>query len=80
MAERVQTRAYEHGMEPLATGGYRSKTVATVKNMRGMDIPALNQFLMSKGMRIANSYGDLKNKTFRVAQIGETQCTILMNC
>jgi aspartate aminotransferase-like enzyme len=73
MADRVHAWAYEHGMEPLMPEGYRSKTVSTIKNMQGVDIPALNQFLMSKGMRIANGYGDLKNKTLRVAHMGETQ-------
>ncbi len=73
MAERMQSWAMEHGMEPLAPEGYRSKTVSTIKNTRGIDIAALNAFLLDKGMRIANGYGDLKNKTFRVAHMGETQ-------
>lgn len=73
MADRVQTWAVEHGMEPLAPEGYRSKTVSTIKNLRGVDISALNEFLLSKGMRISNGYGDLKNKTFRIAHMGETQ-------
>ena len=73
MATRVQTWAFEHGMEPLAQEEYRSKTVSTIKNLRGVDISALNTFLLTKGMRIANGYGDLKNKTFRIAHMGETQ-------
>ncbi len=73
MAERVQTWALENGMETLAPEGYRSKTVSTIKNLRGVDIAALNKYLLSKGMRIANGYGDLKNKTFRIAHMGETQ-------
>jgi len=73
MAERVQTWAIEHGMAPLAPEGYRSKTVSTIKNAHGVDIPALNKFLLSKGMRIANGYGNLKNNTFRIAHMGETQ-------
>ena len=73
MANRVQSWAFEHGMEPLAPEGYRSKTVSTIKNLRGVDIGALNQFLQSKDMCIANGYGDLKNKTFRIAHMGETQ-------
>jgi len=73
MANRVQTWAMEHGMEPLAPEGYRSKTVSTIKNLRGMDIGEFNQFLKTKGMIIANGYGDLKNKTFRIAHMGETQ-------
>lgn len=73
MADRVQTWAVEQGMEPLAPEGYRSKTVSTIKNLRGVDIGELNQFLQTKGMIIANGYGDLKNKTFRIAHMGETQ-------
>jgi len=73
MAERVQSWAIDHGLPPLAPQGYRSKTVSAIRNERGIDIAALNQFLLSKGMRIANGYGDLKNKTFRIAHMGETQ-------
>jgi len=73
MADRVQTWAMEHGMEPLAPEGYRSKTVSTIKNLRGVDIGEFNKFLKTKGMIIANGYGDLKNKTFRIAHMGETQ-------
>ena len=40
-----------------------------------MDIPALNEFLKGHGMKIANGYGDLKNKTYRIAHMGEIQMT-----
>jgi aspartate aminotransferase-like enzyme len=73
MAERVQSWGIENGMPPLAPEGYRSMTVSTLKNERGVDIPALNAFLLTKGMRIANGYGDLKNQTFRIAHMGQTQ-------
>ena len=73
MSDRVQAWSYENGMEPLAAEGYRSKTVVCVQNKRNVDISALNKFLLTKGMRIANGYGDLKNKTFRIATMGETQ-------
>jgi aspartate aminotransferase-like enzyme len=73
MADRVQSWALAHGMEPLAPEGYRSKTVSTIKNLRNVDIPAFNKFLMERGMRMANGYGDLKNKTFRIAHMGQTQ-------
>jgi aspartate aminotransferase-like enzyme len=58
-------------MDPLAPEGYRSKTVSTIKNDKGLDISALNKFLLTKGMRIANGYGELKDKTFRIAHMGE---------
>lgn len=71
MAKRTQSWASAHGMDPLASEGYRSKTVSTIKNTKGLDIAALNKFLQTKGMRIANGYGDLKDKTFRIAHMGE---------
>jgi predicted phosphoserine aminotransferase len=73
MAERTQSWSIEHGMEPLAPKGRRSKTVSTIQNTKGMDIPALNKFLQTRGMRIANGYGALKDKTFRIAHMGEIQ-------
>lgn len=73
MARRVQTWAEEHDLSLYAPEGFRSQTVTTVKNERGWDISALNKFLLERGMRIANGYGALKNVTFRIAHMGETQ-------
>jgi len=71
MAKRTQEWASSQGMEPLAPAGFRSKTVSTINNTRNMDIAALNEFLKPKGLRIANGYGDLKGKTYRIAHMGE---------
>ena len=73
MSKRVYDWSLEHGMEPFADPKYLSKTVATIKNTREMDISKLNAFLLERGMRIASGYGSLKNKTFRIATMGETQ-------
>jgi predicted phosphoserine aminotransferase len=73
MAQRTQKWAIDHGMEPLACDPYRSKTVSTIRNSREMDISALNKFLLTRGFRIANGYGDLKDKTYRIAHMGEIQ-------
>jgi len=73
MAERVQTWAEEHGMPALADKDYRSKTVSCIQNLPGIDFADLNSYLMTKDMRMANGYGDLKNKTFRIAHMGQTQ-------
>ena len=73
MAERVQSWVLERGLGLYAPEGYRSKTVTTVVNNLELDITALNEFLLSRGMRIANGYGPLKGKTFRIAHMGETQ-------
>lgn len=72
MAERVQSWALSCGLELYAPEGYRSRTVSTVVNSRGIDIADLNRFLLERGMRIANGYGALKGKTFRIAHMGET--------
>lgn len=73
MAKRVQEWAEAHDQSIYAPDGYRSQTVTTVKNERGIDISELNAFLMTREMRIANGYGQLKNVTFRIAHMGETQ-------
>ncbi|MCZ7552588.1 MAG: hypothetical protein B6D39_12520 [Anaerolineae bacterium UTCFX2] len=73
MAERVQNWALEHGLALFAPQGYRSQTVTTLVTPTGVEVGALNQFLLGRGMRIANGYGALKGKTFRIAHMGETQ-------
>ncbi|HSO27747.1 MAG TPA: hypothetical protein VLS48_06725, partial [Anaerolineales bacterium] len=73
LAKSVQTWALAHGFDLFAPEGYRSKTVTTVANTTGIDVPALNKFLLERGMRIASGYGAIKGKTFRIAHMGETQ-------
>jgi aspartate aminotransferase-like enzyme len=73
MASRVQDWALGHGFDLFAAESCRSQTVTTIANTRAVDFAALNAFLLGKGMRIANGYGDLKGKTFRIAHMGETQ-------
>jgi predicted phosphoserine aminotransferase len=73
MSQRVYDWSIQHGMQPFAEATARSKTVATIKNDQNLNISELNKFLMEKSqMRIANGYGDLKDKTFRIATMGET--------
>jgi len=73
MAHRVQEWAEAHDLSVYAPEGYRSQTVTTIKNERGIDVSKLNAFLKERGMRIANGYGPLKNITFRIAHMGEIQ-------
>ena len=73
MAKRTQSWAIDHGMNPMSPEPYRSKTVSTIQNSHGWDISALNKFLLQRGMRIANGYGIWKDKTFRIAHMGEIQ-------
>jgi aspartate aminotransferase-like enzyme len=73
MGERVHQWALANGFGLFAAEGYRSRTVTTIENLPGIDVSALNKFLMARDMRIANGYGSLKNKTFRIAHMGELQ-------
>ncbi len=73
MAEMTRQWALDHGFALFAEAGYRSQTLTTVTNSRGLDIARLNAFLLERGMRIANGYGPLKHKTFRIAHMGEIQ-------
>jgi len=71
MAERVYAWALGRGFGLFAPEGYRSRTVTTIENLLDLDVSALNNFLQTRSMRIANGYGPLKNKTFRIAHMGE---------
>jgi predicted phosphoserine aminotransferase len=75
MAELVQSWALSRGLEMYAPEGYRSKTVTTIDNKLGIDIAKLNAFLQTRGMRIANGYGQLKGNTFRIGHMGELNLT-----
>jgi len=71
MSKCIQDWAISHGMNPVTPEPYRSKTVSTIENSKGWDITALNNFLKLRGMRIANGYGVLKDRTYRIATMSE---------
>src|SRR4030067_2742975 len=73
MAKRVQEWSEAHDQSIYAPVGYRSQTVTTIKNDRGISVSDLNNFLKQREMRIANGYGPLKDRTFSIAHMGETQ-------
>jgi aspartate aminotransferase-like enzyme len=53
--------------------GYESPTLTCVTNTRGISVSALNKELGKQWAAISNGYGDLKEKTFRIAHMGDTQ-------
>ncbi|MGD8822331.1 MAG: alanine--glyoxylate aminotransferase family protein [Anaerolineales bacterium] len=71
LAQRTRDWA-EANFECFAAAGYRSKTVTTIVNTPAMDIGDVNRFLAERGMVLANGYGPLKNKTFRIGHMGQT--------
>jgi aspartate aminotransferase-like enzyme len=54
---------------------YASVTLTTITNTRNIPVGTLNQELGKLGMQISNGYGDLKEKTFRIAHMGELTLT-----
>jgi aspartate aminotransferase-like enzyme len=56
---------------PFAEPGYESVTLTTAANSRGISVKDLNGELGKLGMQISNGYGDLKEKTFRIAHMGD---------
>lgn len=71
MAQIVQRWAKQH-FDIYPEEGYWSKTLTCVRNSRGISVTDLINTLISEfGIRIANGYGDLKEKTFRIAHMGD---------
>jgi len=50
---------------------YLSPTVTNVENTRGISVAGLNDELRKRGAMISNGYGDLKEKCFRIAHMGD---------
>lgn len=71
MAKMVREWATRY-FECFVDEAYASKTLTTVKNTRGIDVGALNKQLGERGYMISNGYGDLKDKTFRIAHMADT--------
>jgi predicted phosphoserine aminotransferase len=73
MAEMTRQWGLDAGFELFAQESYQSPTLTVLKNTRSIDIKSLNTFLHKRGMEIANGYGKIKNETFRIAHMGDTQ-------
>jgi predicted phosphoserine aminotransferase len=79
MAERVRAWA-EKNYKIYTQEGYRSETLTCIENTRNTDISALNKELAKRDMVISNGYGDLKNKTFRIAHMGQLTMADIDEC
>lgn len=71
MANYVRNWAKKH-FELFADEKYASNTLTNVKNTRGISVAELNKKLALRGYMISNGYGDLKEKTFRIAHMADT--------
>jgi predicted phosphoserine aminotransferase len=73
MAERVQAWAKSH-FDIYPEAGYWSNTLTCVANTRDIDVAQLIKTLAQEySLRIANGYGPIKGKTFRISHMGDTQ-------
>jgi len=73
MAKIVQDWAKRY-FDIYPEAGYWSKTLTCVKNTRGISVKELIDRLVNDyQVRISNGYGQIKEKTFRIAHMGDTQ-------
>jgi aspartate aminotransferase-like enzyme len=72
LARIVQEWTRRH-FELFAEESYESPTLTCVRNTRGISVASLNRELGRQWAAISNGYGDLKEKTFRIAHMGDTQ-------
>lgn len=72
LADVVRAWARRH-FALFAEAGFESPTLTCVANTRGVSVPALNEELGRQGAVIADGYGELKGRTFRIAHMGDTQ-------
>ena len=70
MAQYVRDWAKKH-FALFPEPGYESVTLTCVDNNRKIIVADLNSELGKRGFQISNGYGDLKEKTFRIAHMGD---------
>ncbi|MFH1588228.1 MAG: alanine--glyoxylate aminotransferase family protein [Candidatus Diapherotrites archaeon] len=71
MAEFTQTWGKKN-FDLFAEPGFESITLTTITNTKGINVAGLNKELEEKyKMTLSNGYGDLKEKTFRIAHMGD---------
>ena len=70
MANIVRTWACEH-FQIFTDVNYLSNTLTVIENTQGISVSNLNKKLQERGFLIANGYGDLKEKTFRISHMGD---------
>jgi aspartate aminotransferase-like enzyme len=75
MARMVRKWAVDRGWTLFPEKGYESNTLTCINNTKGISIADLNKRLSKEHhCIISNGYGDLKEKTFRIAHMAD--CTV----
>jgi predicted phosphoserine aminotransferase len=63
--------ALDRGMGAFAQEGYRSPTITTVANGRGINMDEMAKFMGGKNFSMDKGYGKLKGTAFRIAHMGD---------
>lgn len=70
MANYVRNWAEKY-FDVFGDKNHLSNTVTVIKNTRDISIADLNKALGERGLTLANGYGKIKDKTFRIAHMAE---------
>lgn len=73
MAEFTRKWVLDNGFELFAEQGFTSNTLTCVRNNKGINVAETIKKVKEKGMEFGNGYGKLKEKTFRIAHMGDLQ-------
>lgn len=71
LAEFTRSWIESHGFDCYAKNGYRSITLTSCNNTRNVDLARLKKELGEREIAFDNGYGKIKNKTFRIAHMGD---------
>lgn len=78
MRDATHEWALERGFGLYAQEGYRSDTVTTVANTRGIDVNAMGAFMENEvGFVMDKGYGKIKGETFRLPHMGDVTMAML---
>nr|MDA3870896.1 aminotransferase class V-fold PLP-dependent enzyme [Candidatus Neomarinimicrobiota bacterium] len=77
MAKITRQWVKDNGFEMFPEAGYESNTVSAIKNTKGISVAELNKKIGEVGYVISNGYGDLKEKTFRIAHMADRKISEL---
>ncbi|HCU2820938.1 TPA: alanine--glyoxylate aminotransferase family protein [Clostridioides difficile] len=70
MANLVRNWVKKH-FQIFTNENHLSNTLTVIENTQGISVSNLNSKLQERGFQIANGYGDLKEKTFRISHMGD---------
>lgn len=71
LRDRTIAWAEGHGFGLFAAEGYRSPTVTTIDNTRGIDVNEMAAYMAERGYAMDRGYGKLRGQTFRIPHMGD---------